>query len=79
MENIVPDRWPAFIYVIFVLFISIGFFKIISSMKHPKKQICFIFIILFVTSFFMITNNETNLDSPIYGEGCNPAISLDGF
>jgi ABC-type multidrug transport system fused ATPase/permease subunit len=68
MENIVPDRWPAFIYVIFVLFISIGFFKTLSLIKNPKKQISAIFIILFIASFFMITNNETNLDSPIYGE-----------
>ncbi|WP_162198690.1 hypothetical protein [Methanosarcina sp. 2.H.A.1B.4] len=68
LENIIPDRWPAFIYVIFVLFISIGFFITISFIKNPKKQISFIFIILFVASFFMITNNETNLDSPVYGE-----------
>jgi len=68
LRNIVPDRWPAFIYVIFVLFIAIGFFKVIVSIKSQKQRVAFIFIILFATSFFMITDGETNLDSPIYGE-----------
>lgn len=68
LRNIIPERWPSFIYVIFVLFITIGFFKIVFSIKSQKRQIASIFIILFVTSFFMVTDNETNLDSPIYGE-----------
>ncbi|WP_221068759.1 hypothetical protein [Methanosarcina mazei] len=68
LRNVIPERWPAFIYVIFVLFIAIGFFKIVFSIKSQKQQIVSIFIILFTASFFMITDNETNLDSPIYGE-----------
>ena len=68
LRNVVPDRWPAFIYVIFVLFITIGFFKIVFSVKHQRHQMVSIFIILFVSSFFMVTNGETNLDSPIYGK-----------
>lgn len=68
LRNIIPDRWPSFIYVIFVLFIAIGFFKIVFSIKSQKRRIASIFIILFATSFFMVTDGETNIDSPIYGE-----------
>jgi len=68
LRNIIPDRWPAFIYVIFVLFIAIGFFKIVFSIKSQKRRIVSIFIILFATSFLMVTDGETNIDSPIYGE-----------
>jgi hypothetical protein len=68
LRNIIPDRWPAFIYVIFVLFIAIGFFKMMTSIKSQKQRIATIFIILFATSFFMVTDGDTNLDSPIYGE-----------
>lgn len=68
LRNVIPDRWPAFIYVIFVLFITIGFFKIVFSVKHQRYQMASVFIILFVSSFFMVTNGETNIDSPIYGE-----------
>lgn len=68
LRNIIPDRWPSFIYVIFVLFITVGFLKIMFSIKSRRQQIVSIFVILFITSFFMVTDGETNLDSPIYGE-----------
>lgn len=68
LRNIIPDRWPAFIYVIFILFITIGFFKVVFSIKSQKQRVISIFIILFATSFFMVTDSQTNLDSPIYGE-----------
>ena len=67
IRNIVPYRWPAFIYVCFVLFVGIGLTGILSLLKSKKQKIAFVFIVLFVTSFFMTTNFVTNMDSPIYG------------
>jgi len=74
LRNIIPYRWPSFIYVIFVLFITIGFFKILFSIKSQKQQITSIFLILFIASFFMITTGDSNVDSPLYGENTIPRL-----
>jgi len=66
IRNIVPYRWPAFIYVSFVLFIAIGLIGFLSVLKNKKQKVSFVFILLFITSFFMTTNFVTDMDSPIY-------------
>jgi hypothetical protein len=67
IRNIMPYRWPAFIYVSFVLFVCIGFTGFSSMLKSKHQKIAFVFILLLITSFFMTTNFVTNMDSPIYG------------
>ena len=67
IRNIVPYRWPAFIYVCFVLFVGIILTVFLTLLKSKKQKVAFVFILLFVTSFFMTTNSVTNMDSPIYG------------
>ena len=67
MRNTVPFRWPAFIYVSFVLFVGIGLIGFWGLLKSKKQKVPFIFIILLVTSFFMITTFVSDMDSPIYG------------
>lgn len=68
MRNIMPSRWPAFIYVCFVLFAGIGFMVLSNVLKNKKQKIVFVFFMLFISSFFMITNFYSNVDSPVYGE-----------
>ena len=69
IHNIIPYRWPAFIYVIFVLFVAIGLTGILSILKGKNQKVAFVIIILFFSSFFMITNFVTDMDSPVYGGG----------
>ena len=72
IRNIVPYRWPAFIYVSFVLFVGIGMIGFLSMLKNKKQKVSFVFILLFITSFFMTTNFVTDMDSPIYAGEINP-------
>jgi hypothetical protein len=68
LRNILPYRWPAFIYVSFVIFTGIGVINTKCLIKNKNIQIIFISSFLLITSFFMITNLSTNMDSPIYNE-----------
>lgn len=67
IRNIVPYRWPAFIYLILVLFSGIGIFKFVSIVRGKYHKVIFVSILLIVFSFFMMTNSFTNMDSPVYG------------
>lgn len=68
MRNIIPDRWPAFAFVVFALFIGIGVFCGMNLLKKKTTILCVVAIFFCITSFFMITNANTNPDSPLYGE-----------
>lgn len=74
MRNIMPYRWPAFIYVSFVLFVGIGFTGFSSMLKSKHQKIAFVFIVLFITSFFMITNFVSDMDSPVYAPELNQRL-----
>ena len=71
IRNIVPFRWPAFIYTTFALFFAIGIFKITSIINGMLCKAAFISVLLIIFSFFMITNSMANMDSPIYGKSLN--------
>lgn len=71
LKNILPYRWPAFIYVSFVLFSGIGLTRFLITLKNKHQMIVYISLVLFIASFFMITNFVTNMDSPVYGEEIN--------
>ena len=68
IRNIVPYRWPPFIYVSFVLCVGISLTGCLNLLKSKNQKIAFVFIVLFITSFFMITNSFCDTDSPIYGK-----------
>lgn len=70
LRNIIPYRWPAFIFVIFVPFIGMGIVNIVNIFKMGRRKFMFfsVFVILFISFFFMITSNVANLDSPVYGK-----------
>jgi hypothetical protein len=67
LSNLMPDRWPSFIYVCFVIFVGLGLIQFINIIDK-KARVLFLLIIIFTSSFFMTTNSSTNRDSPIYGE-----------
>ncbi|WP_292379794.1 hypothetical protein [Methanosarcina sp. UBA289] len=71
IRNILPYRWPAFIYTTFVLFSGIGIFKISTIFKYRHHKVVFISMLLILFSFFMITNSVTDMDSPVYGKNLN--------
>jgi len=68
MRNIIPDRWPAFAFICFALFIGVGFFYSICLLKNKNIILCAVAIFFFMGSFVMITNAVTNQDSPLFGE-----------
>lgn len=68
IRNILPYRWPAFIYVSFMLFVGIGFIRLLTIFKRKNQKIVVSVIILVISFFFMNTNCFTNMDSPIYGD-----------
>ena len=74
MRNIVPYRWPAFIYVSFVLFVGIGLTGLLCMLKSKRQKIIFGFFVLFITSFFMVTTDVADVDSPIYGKEQNQKL-----
>ncbi|WP_164888525.1 hypothetical protein [Methanosarcina sp. MSH10X1] len=74
VRNIVPFRWPAFIYTTFVLFFGIGIIKTTSTINGRFRKAAFISILLIIFSFFMITNSMANMDSPIYGKSFNQKL-----
>ncbi|WP_410508126.1 hypothetical protein RSJ42_15270 [Methanosarcina hadiensis] len=71
IRDIIPYRWPAFIYVSFSVFISIGIINSLSIIKSSKCKFYLLLCILSITSFFMMTNFASNTDSPIYCENLN--------
>lgn len=68
LRNIVPYRWPAFIYIILVLFIGIGFAKAGGIFRKGYVQQLAFFSLILITTFFMITNSVADLDSPPYNQ-----------
>ncbi len=68
MRNIIPDRWPAFAFFCFALFVGFGIFCALSLLKTKKSVLCAVAMFFFIGSFFMITDASTNHDSPLYGE-----------
>ncbi|HUM45012.1 MAG TPA: hypothetical protein PKI14_18855, partial [Fervidobacterium sp.] len=68
MRNIIPDRWPAFAFVCFALFVGVGIFCVLSLMKTKRVIFSFVIIFFFIGSLFMITDANTNHDSPLFGE-----------
>lgn len=74
MRNIIPDRWPAFAFVCFSLFIGLGIFCAMGLLKTKRAVLCTIVIVLFIGSFLMITNAGTNQDSPLYGGEVIPKL-----
>lgn len=71
MRNIIPDRWPAFAFITFALFVGIGIYCGMSLLNKKKTILCAVAIFFFIGSFFMITDASTNQDSPIYGGDVN--------
>ncbi|MDD4248350.1 MAG: hypothetical protein PHT13_04415 [Methanosarcina sp.] len=71
IRDIVPYRWPAFIYTTFILFSGIGIFSVINVVRNRHCKTAFVSILLILFSFFMITNFITDVDSPVYGKNLN--------
>lgn len=67
MRNIIPDRWPAFAFICFTLFIGLGVLCAVNLLKTKKSILYAVTIFFFVGSLFMITGASSNQDSPLYG------------
>jgi len=71
IRNVMPNRWPAFIYTTFVLFSGIGILRVVNVIGDRRYKAAFVSVLLILFSFFMITNSITDMDSPIYGKNLN--------
>jgi len=69
LRDIIPDRWPVFAMLAFVLFVAVGMMLIISNITTRTSLPLVIMVILACTSFFMITGGFANMDSPEFGTG----------
>lgn len=74
IRNILPNRWPAFIYVSLVIFSGKGLISISNFIDNTYYKYTFILLILFSSSFFMITAPSSDTDSPIYAKELNQRL-----
>lgn len=74
VSAIVPQRWIAFVSILFVLPASFGIIFIRNSIISYKK--IYIVTILILFSFFMLTSTVANNDSPIYSENQTERFGL---
>lgn len=74
MRNIIPDRWPAFAFICFALFIGFGIFCATYLLKTKRAILYAVTIFFLIGSFFMITNGLANNDSPLYGGEVSPKL-----
>ncbi len=68
INNMLPGRWFPFTYVFLAMLSSAYLLRITQSIKYNLKKILFIFSIIFIISFLMITTPNINKDSPLYAE-----------
>lgn len=68
MRTVIPDRWSAFASISFIPLVTVGFSLLLNMFGSKNKQICFTLIILLISSFFMISNHSSNIDSPIFSK-----------
>ena len=66
IRNIIPFRWPAFAFISFIVFVGVGFYLALSNIKSRIGYPLVIVLFLLFTSFLMITNGDTNMDSPLF-------------
>jgi hypothetical protein len=66
LSNIIPNRWPAFIYATLAIFSGLGILLFINRLNPKPLRITVMVVIVFIYAFFMITNIAGNLDSNIY-------------
>lgn len=69
-----PDRWFLFVYPLLSIFGAFGLFSFVNKFRYMSLNTFLVFSIVFLLTFFMITNSITNSDSSIY-----PRDSLDDY
>lgn len=68
LNNLLPYRWPAFIYIIFIYFVPVGLVAICYIITKGYTFKYLVISILFVSSFCGTTDYLSNMDSPIYAQ-----------
>ncbi|MFC2056482.1 hypothetical protein ACFLTO_02800 [Chloroflexota bacterium] len=66
IKNILPGRWYVFIYIVLTIVAASAILTVIYRIGYHKLRAILLICIVFGISFFMITNNNSNMDSPIY-------------
>lgn len=74
MRHIVPYRWFSFIYVILAVVAAAAMFSVVRNIKHRNVGNLVLACIIAIISFFMITNDISNMDSPVYAAELNQRI-----
>lgn len=71
IRNILPGRWHVFIYIVLTIAAASAMLTVISRIGYHKLRGIALVCIVFGISFFMITNNNSNMDSPVYASEFN--------
>lgn len=74
MRNIMPYRWYAFIYVVLGAIAAVGVLTIVEHLRNRALSMVVLTITVFTISFLGITDNQSNMDSPVYSEQLNQRI-----
>jgi len=67
LRDIIPDRWPVFAMMAFIVFVGAGIILILSNFSTRTSLPLVMVVLLACSSFFMITNGIANMDSPQFG------------
>ena len=71
ITNILPGRWFAFSYPILSIVAAVALFTVISHIEYRRFGSITLLCLVVAIAFFMITNNISNMDSPIYASQLN--------
>jgi len=75
-ENILPERWFAFAYLLFSIPAALGFQIINFSGCNKNILIIVQLFAIIIISFFMITSSIANMDSPLYSKDISLRIGM---
>ena len=74
LKNILPGRWYPFIYLVLSVAAATAILTVIYRIGFSKLGNIILVCIVFAFSFFMITNDNSNMDSPIYASEFNSRL-----
>ena len=75
-ENILPERWFGFAYLLLAIPASAGFQLLYNTGAKKTLVLCIQSMLIFIVAFLMITSSVANMDSPIYSKDISLRIGF---
>jgi hypothetical protein len=67
-QSILPERWFLFLSLFIAVLAAVGLVGLIGAFKK-KVGVILLVLLIFSTTFLMITSTESNTDSPLFWKG----------